>query len=65
VTLCEASFKGDALIFLTTEEILRQQSIWAEALILVTAFIQTYNDNWEQKSRLGSFLKFSVWPEKQ
>jgi hypothetical protein len=65
VTLCEAAFKGDALVFLTTEEILRQQSIWAEAWILVTAFIQTYNKNWEQKSRLGSFENFSIWPEKQ
>jgi hypothetical protein len=48
LSLCEAEFKSNALVQMV-EEISRQSSIQSKAWILLTAFSQIYNENWEQK----------------
>jgi hypothetical protein len=55
----EAEFKGDTLINLM-EEMLGQPSIQAVAWLLLAAFSQIYNENWEQKAEQKNLKTYSL-----
>ncbi|KAG3294960.1 hypothetical protein H1C71_041965 [Ictidomys tridecemlineatus] len=61
--LCEAEFKGDAVVHLG-EEIPRQPSIKSGVWILWTAFSQVHREDQEESEELTDFKNVAVWPEK-